>query len=93
MFPLLIGLYFLFICLTAPTPSSADTILATKCLDPGNNTDKWFYPRGAGSCRVISDDEMQSNTLANQLIFTFQVIKAFPAIKIYFHSLNQGNST
>ncbi|KAF4524011.1 hypothetical protein B566_EDAN006305 [Ephemera danica] len=59
--------------MAAPTPSSADNVLATKCLDPGNNTDKWFYPRGIGQCHVISEEEMQSNTLANQLVFTFQI--------------------
>ncbi|XP_054280120.1 protein wntless [Macrosteles quadrilineatus] len=67
---------FLIGGLIAPTPSNADSVLATKCLDSGNNTDAWFYVRGKGRCKSISLDHYGSDTqhrLANQIVFAFQL--------------------
>ncbi|XP_046405904.1 protein wntless [Ischnura elegans] len=67
---------FLIGGLIAPTPASAESVLATKCLDPGNNSLKWFYTRGAGSCNVISLTGFEPNEeqkLANQIVFAFQI--------------------
>ncbi|XP_018896110.1 protein wntless [Bemisia tabaci] len=78
---LLIGQFICFLIggLIAPTPSSADTILATKCHDAGNNSDKWFYVRGKGKCNTIedlklkySDTETQKH-MANHIVFAFQI--------------------
>lgn len=58
----------------APNPSNADHVLATKCYDPGNNSDAWFYVRGKGSCQRI-DNYLKENHLnyANRIVFAFQI--------------------
>lgn len=67
---------FLIGGLIAPTPSNADSILATKCLDPGNNSNSWFYVHGKGRCNSISLEKYGSDDhykLANQIVFAFQI--------------------
>ncbi|XP_063228151.1 protein wntless [Bacillus rossius redtenbacheri] len=67
---------FLIGGLIAPTPTSAESMLATKCFDSGNNTNKWFYSRGRGNCREIDlnkNNISDDYTLANQLVFVFQL--------------------
>ncbi|KAJ8866839.1 hypothetical protein PR048_032700 [Dryococelus australis] len=67
---------FLIGGLIAPTPTSAESMLATKCFDSGNNSNKWFYSRGKGNCREIDLDMRNisdDHTLANQLVFVFQI--------------------
>jgi len=67
---------FLIGGLIAPTPSSAESILATKCLDPGNNSQRWFYSRGEGSCNKIHhlyEDEFSEIKTANKIVFVFQI--------------------
>lgn len=71
---------WLYFYVSAPTPSNADSVLATKCLDPGNNTDAWFYVRGKGRCQTISLDHFGSDNqhrLANQIVFAFQVLARY----------------
>lgn len=61
-------------CHLAPTPSNADSILATKCQDLGNNTNAWFSR--SGRCSFISLDHYgpdNQHRLANQIVFAFQV--------------------
>ncbi|XP_049846271.1 protein wntless [Schistocerca gregaria] len=67
---------FLIGGLVAPTPSTADHILATKCWDPDpkNNTEKWFYARGRGKCQTIDiHDHTEPNMQANNIVFVFQI--------------------
>ncbi|CAB3375454.1 Hypothetical predicted protein [Cloeon dipterum] len=64
---------FLIGGLIAPNPSSADIALASKCYDSGNNTDKWFYPRGKGQCHLLTQDDMKKLHMANQIVFAFQL--------------------
>ncbi|XP_066997496.1 protein wntless [Anabrus simplex] len=67
---------FLIGGLVAPTPSNAERILATKCLDSGNNTQKWFYSRGKGSCehiRLEIDGSPEQHLQANNIVFVFQI--------------------
>ncbi|XP_039297505.1 protein wntless-like isoform X1 [Nilaparvata lugens] len=67
---------FLFGGLIAPKPSIADTVLATKCHDSGNNSDAWFYVRGKGKCKSIDLHTFNTEEhmmLANQIVFAFQV--------------------
>ncbi|PSN30263.1 Protein wntless [Blattella germanica] len=78
---------FLIGGLIAPTPASAESSLATKCLDRGNDKEKWLYPRGKGHCEIIDNfepfkyyDQMEENKKAgqeflkaNELVFAFQI--------------------
>lgn len=68
---------FLIGGLIAPTPSSAYNVLGTNCVDTGNNTQKWFYTRGKGSCRNhdLSHNTDQDSMLemANRIVFVFQI--------------------
>uniref|UniRef100_A0A1B6C5B6 Protein wntless n=1 Tax=Clastoptera arizonana TaxID=38151 RepID=A0A1B6C5B6_9HEMI len=76
---------FLLICqvvcfliggLIAPTPSNADSFLATKCLDPGNNSDTWFYFKGEGKCNKLNPHKYGSDShisLANRIVFVFML--------------------
>ena len=69
----------------APTPASAETWLATKCLHRESDTRKWLYPRGEGQCEKIPekrpgtfDPEHLTATKAddwkaNELVFSFQI--------------------
>ncbi|XP_075219364.1 wnt ligand secretion mediator [Lycorma delicatula] len=61
--------------LIAPTPSNADMVLATKCRDPGNNSDSWFYVRGKGSCKTVTLGNYAANDMRmeNQIVFAFQI--------------------
>ncbi|MPC23350.1 Protein wntless [Portunus trituberculatus] len=68
---------FLVGALIAPAPSSAMSVLGTKCIDKKYSKDKWYYPRGEKRCRSISSlDEPvveQDNIEANDIIFAFQI--------------------
>lgn len=69
---------FLIGGLIAPTPASAYNVLGTNCVDPGNNTQKWFYTRGKGSCRnhdlsSYNKDQDSMLEMANRIVFVFQI--------------------
>uniref|UniRef100_A0A1B6KQ46 Protein wntless n=1 Tax=Graphocephala atropunctata TaxID=36148 RepID=A0A1B6KQ46_9HEMI len=67
---------FLLGGLIAPSPSNANSLLATKCHDKGNNTDAWFYVRGKGRCTPISLEHYESDSHlrhANEIVFAFQL--------------------
>lgn len=56
------------------------TILATVCHDIAgsfNDTNKWVYSRGAGKCQTVDQDYLEHPdiSLANQIVFVFQVSK------------------
>lgn len=48
-------------------------MLATKCLDPEANRNKWVYPRGEGSCRIIEHLGTDNPFTADNIVFTFQI--------------------
>lgn len=59
----------------APTPSSPETVLATKCLD-FSNSKQFVYSRGPGSCQVFDPEKLQDEQLrsiGDSLVFTFQL--------------------
>ncbi|XP_046683981.1 protein wntless [Homalodisca vitripennis] len=67
---------FLLGGLIAPSPSNANSLLATKCHDKGNNTDAWFYVRGKGRCTPVSLEHYESDSHlrhANEIVFAFQL--------------------
>lgn len=63
--------------LIAPTPSSAFSVLATNCVDKGNNSDQWFYPRGEGACDPVDLNHPElkktGRLYANQIVFAVQM--------------------
>lgn len=65
---------FLIGGLIAPAPSHAERMLATKCLDSGNDTQQWFYSNGKGSCENIFYDSyaFDPKMQANNIVFVFQ---------------------
>lgn len=71
-------LKFFKINIPAPIPASVQTILATVCQDvPGshNDTSIWLYSRGKGSCKTLTQNEIENHDvrMANQIVFVFQV--------------------
>lgn len=63
---------------SAPIPSSVQTILGTVCKDiPGsyNDTTKWVYSRGAGKCQTIDQNyfEHPDVGMSNRIVFVFQM--------------------
>ncbi|GLH11570.1 hypothetical protein R5R35_006830 [Gryllus longicercus] len=59
----------------APPPSHAERMLATQCLDQGNNSKNWFYSRGKGSCALFREYDKTSldhRMQANNIVFVFQ---------------------
>ena len=61
----------------APAPSNVQSILATKCLDVGQNKSKFFYVRPDGGCDRIDDlhgAEAEERHLTDRnVVFAFQV--------------------
>lgn len=72
---------YVFLLFTAPTPSAIDMVLASKCLY--NDSNPWSYIRGDGKCfsyhSDIYKDSLIANTMANDIVFTFQVIHYVPS--------------
>lgn len=61
----------------APSPSNVNIVLGTICRDNGghNDTSKWLYPRGKGSCEKINvADIKEHKQMAMEIVFTFQVL-------------------
>ncbi|VVC30451.1 Hypothetical protein CINCED_3A005739 [Cinara cedri] len=72
----------LFICqigcfllggLLAPTPSTTDMVLASKCIY--NQSNPWSYIRGTGQCvtHELGSYTSEYNLVANDIVFTFQI--------------------
>jgi hypothetical protein len=64
--------------LSAPVPSSVQTILGTICKDKigsHNDTSVWLYSRGKNPCETIDHSEIMKDSLrmANRLVFVFQM--------------------
>ncbi|XP_064087800.1 protein wntless-like [Macrobrachium nipponense] len=81
---ILIGILMIcqFLCflvggLIAPAPSSAMSVLGTKCIDKNYENDKWYWVRGKHKCRSIRDNNEpvieEQQITANNIIFTFQI--------------------
>lgn len=77
---------FLIGGLVAPTPSSAENFLATKCRQRENDTRLWLYPRGKGKCETVESEDMyrtqdpehrktsdEDYLKASELVFAFQI--------------------
>jgi len=64
----------------APTPASSQNILGTPCkvisVNGSYDENKWFYPRGEGSCIPVDMNHFSIDThqQAYQVVYTFQVI-------------------
>lgn len=64
--------------LSAPIPSSVQTILGTICRDKAgshNDSAVWMYSRGHNRCEPLDHSEILSdnNRMANKLVFVFQM--------------------
>lgn len=68
---------FINILFLAPAPSNVQSVLATKCLDAGQNKSKFFYVRPDGGCDRILDlhgAEAEERHLTDRnVVFAFQV--------------------
>jgi len=74
-----------FLLFAAPTPSATDMVLGSKCLY--NDSNPWSYIRGKGQCfsyqSDIYKDSPVANTMANDIVFTFQVIHSVPRENVH----------
>lgn len=71
-------MYDMKFLISAPIPSSVQTILGTVCKDiPGsyNDTTKWVYSRGVGKCQTVDQNyfEHPDVGMANNIVFVFQM--------------------
>lgn len=65
---------FLIGGLVAPTPSGAEKVLATKCLDTSNGSQTWFSARSERKCKQVNiRKQSEFNLQANNIVFVFQV--------------------
>lgn len=67
---------FLIGGLVAPTPANAQNMLATICKDTAvakNDTSKWFYYRGVGSCTKLDLVNINHELTESNIVFTFQM--------------------
>ncbi|CAG9792799.1 unnamed protein product [Diatraea saccharalis] len=67
---------FLIGGLIAPTPANTQNILGTVCKDANkvkNDTSKWYYNRGKGSCEIIDLDDMHHDLSETDIVFAFQM--------------------
>ncbi|XP_026750584.1 protein wntless [Galleria mellonella] len=67
---------FLIGGLVAPTPANANSILGTVCQDTStvkNDTTKWFYNRGRGSCKSINLEDLHQDISEADIVFAFQM--------------------
>ncbi|XP_013191696.1 protein wntless [Amyelois transitella] len=67
---------FLIGGLVAPKPASFQNILATVCKDTStvkNDTTKWFYNRGKGSCKTIELENLHPDISETDIVFAFQM--------------------
>ncbi|XP_018007690.1 protein wntless isoform X2 [Hyalella azteca] len=66
---------FLLGGLIAPAPTSASTVLGTKCYDRNYNSSKWYQSRPVKQmCHSFDSlDELESGITADDIIFVFQV--------------------
>ena len=69
---------FLIGAVVSPDPNNANTYLSIKCvdLDAGSDPEKWFYPRGKGSCdkieSLVNPDHAQALGPEN-IVFSVQM--------------------
>ncbi|XP_071477676.1 protein wntless homolog [Diadema antillarum] len=61
--------------LIAPSPTSAHTHLATKCVDPSINLKKPFVPHGPNACSKVSnfDEATRKGIEADWIVFSIQM--------------------
>ncbi|XP_011161073.1 protein wntless [Solenopsis invicta] len=70
---------FLIGGLIAPTPASSQNILGTPCkiisVNDSHDENKWFYPRGKGSCSQVDLHQfsLDIHQQAYQVVYTFQM--------------------
>lgn len=67
---------FLIGGLVAPMPANAQNILGTVCKDKStmkNDTTKWYYNRGKGSCMTIDLGDMHQDLSETDIVFAFQM--------------------
>ncbi|XP_053618611.1 protein wntless [Plodia interpunctella] len=67
---------FLIGGLVAPMPASFQNILATVCKDTStvkNDTTKWFYNRGKGSCKTVDLANLDPDISEIDIVFAFQM--------------------
>ncbi|CAB3229891.1 unnamed protein product [Arctia plantaginis] len=75
-FLLLCQLTCFLIGLVAPMPANVQSILGTVCKDTTtvkNDTTKWFYNRGKGSCKNVNLGYTHHDLLETDIVFAFQM--------------------
>ncbi|XP_047035669.1 protein wntless [Helicoverpa zea] len=67
---------FLIGGLVAPMPANTQNILGTVCRDMSivkNDTTKWYYNRGKGSCKTVDLGETHHDLSETDIVFAFQM--------------------